>query len=358
MALAYMTGILPIKKYGEHSALNMFYEYSMVAPMQLARYAGFTEEEVKELCEQFEMHYDEVSDWYDGYLISDRIPVDKRELYRQGDYHEQKIHIYSPLSVVNAISTGWIQNYWNNTETFEALAEYIRRDFDGLKEATALLMDGGRVKVNLRRYQNDMTTFFSRDDVLALLIHLGYLGYDSETGEVFIPNKEILEVFQDSTDNEEWEETFLAFRKSGELLQATWECDEGKVAELLEAAHDKAENKTYHDEAALSYAVQYAYYVAQKYYTTIKELDTGRGYADLVYLPAPQYSDKPALLIELKYGRSAEEAVEQIRGKKYLSELEHYRGNILLIGINYDKDISSKGKGYKHHSCRIEKDEG
>lgn len=172
IALAYMTGILPVKKYGEHSALNMFNEYSMINPQQLASYIGFTEEEVKNLCNQYAMQYDEIKNWYDGYLVSNRIPVSKRELYRAGEYKEHQFAIYSPLSVVNAMTTGYIRNYWNNTESYEALAEYIRMNYDGLKDTVALLIDGGRYKIDLSTYQNDMTTFHSKDDILALLIHL------------------------------------------------------------------------------------------------------------------------------------------------------------------------------------------
>ncbi len=244
IALAYMTGILPIKKYGEHSALNMFTEYSMTTPMQLARYTGFTEEEVHELCDQYHMKYEDISRWYDGYMVSDRIPLEARESYRQGEYGGHKISLYSPLSVVEAMSTGFIRNYWNKTETYEALAEYIRKDFDGLKEAVALLMDGGRLQIDISGYQNDMTTFHSRDDVLSLLIHLGYLGYDDERGEVFIPNREILDEFKTSTKSDEWIDTFRSFEISQKLLRATWDCDADQVAELIEEAHNRAGNKT------------------------------------------------------------------------------------------------------------------
>lgn len=221
VALAYMTGILPIKKYGEHSALNMFDEYSMISPMQLAEYTGFTNEEVKELCKSYNMDMSVVSEWYDGYVVTDSIPLDKRDLYRKGQYEEHKISIYSPLSVVQAMRSGVIGNYWNKTETYEALAEYIRKDYGGLREETALLINDGRVKLNISKYQNDMTTFQSKDDILTLLIHLGYLGYDTETNEAFIPNKEVLEVFKDSTSDEGWGDAFATFKKSCELLQAT-----------------------------------------------------------------------------------------------------------------------------------------
>lgn len=355
VALAYMTGILPIKKYGQHSALNMFTEYSMMAPRQLAPYTGFTEEEVKALSKKYDMDFGDISNWYDGYLVSDRIPPEKREEYREGKYDGHRFSVYSPLSVVESMTTGVIKDYWNKTETYEALAEYIRKDYDGLKDAVALLMDGGRLTIDTSTYQNDMTTFTGRDDVLSLLIHLGYLGYDDERGEVFIPNREILDEFKTSTKGREWVSTFKAFETSLELLEATWNADEEKVAELVEDAHNQAGNKTYNDEAALSYGIQLAYYAARKYYTTILELDTGKGYADVVYLPAPQYAEKPALLIELKYGHNTELAMDQIRRQKYLDRLEHYKGNTLVIGINYDRELPAGHPEYKHNSCRIER---
>ena len=355
VALAYITGILPIKKYGKHSALNMFDEYSMISPMQMAPYTGFTEEEVKELCKKYHMLYEDISEWYDGYRASTFIPVEKRENYRIGKYYWEGISIFSPLSVVKAVSSGLIQNYWNKTETYEALAEYIRLNLDGLKDAVVLLMDGGKIKVDLSTYQNDMTTFHGRDDVLALLMHLGYLGYDGRTKEAFIPNREILDEFRASTKSGEWAGTFQAFQKSQELLNATWSCNEEKVAEILEYFHDNADNKTYHSEAALSYAVQMAYYAAQKYYTTVQELDCGKGYADIVCLPSPKYPDKPALLIELKYNKTVEAAAAQIKDRNYPQKLEHYKGNILLVSVNYEKDRKVTDMSYKRHSCRIER---
>ena len=355
IALAYMTGILPIKKYGEHSALNMFDEYSMISPMQLAKYTGFTLEEVKELCDEYNMDLDSIIEWYDGYKVAESIPLDKRELYRSGDYDEHIIQIFSPLSVVKAMRTGVTDNYWNNTESYEALAEYIRRNYDGLKENIALLMDDARMKVNFSKYQNDMTSFQNKDDILTLLIHLGYLSYDAESEEVFIPNKEVLDVFRDSTSDEEWKGTFEAYDKSVKLVEATWNCDEEGIANALEQAHDKADNKTYYDEEALSYAVRYAYYAAQKYYSVLKELDSGKGYADLVFIPSPRYSQKPLIIIELKNGKSPEEALQQIIDRNYVAEFEHYKGNIIAIGVNYDGDLKNTQENYKRHSCKIRK---
>ena len=355
IALAYMTGILPIKKYGKHSALNMFTEYSMMFPREMAPYTGFTEEEVKRECKKYGMDYGEVSDWYDGYTVSDRIPPEKREEYREGKYEGHKISIYSPLSVVESMTTGIIKNYWNKTETFEALSEFISMNQDGLKDAIMVLMDGGKVKVDTSTYQNDMTTFTGRDDVLSLLIHLGYLGFDDEKSEVYIPNREILDEFKAATKDGEWVAAFESFRISLELIQATWAEDAEKVAELLEKAHNRADNKTYNDEAALSYAILYAYYAAEKYYTMLPELDTGKGYADRVYIPRPQYADKPVLIIELEYEKDADGAIAQIKRQQYPDRLETYKGNILLVGINYNKDAKNTGTDYKHHTCEIDR---
>ncbi len=214
VALAYMTGILPIKKYGKHSALNMFTEYSMMFPRELASYTGFTADEVKKECARYDMDFQEISHWYDGYIVSDVIPPNKREDYRDGLFNGHKISIYSPLSVVESLSTGMIKNYWNKTETFEALADFINMNLYGLKDAVTLLMDGGRIKIDTSTYQNDMTTFTCKDDVMSLLIHLGYLGYDDEKSEVYIPNREILDEFKASTKDSVWIDAFESFRMS------------------------------------------------------------------------------------------------------------------------------------------------
>lgn len=349
IALAYMTGILPIKKYGEHSALNMFYEYSMIAPLQLAKYTGFTQDEVKGLCEEYGRDFANIRDWYDGYEVSDIIPKNSSD-------KAARYAIYNPLSVVKAVSTGKISNYWTKTETYEALAEYIKKDYAGLQETVAILMNGGRIKISTSSYQNDMTTFNSKDDILTLLIHLGYLGYDDETGEVFIPNKEILDEFKTSTESPEWVKAFKKLLDdSHEILEAIWALDEEKVASLLEKAHDEVENKTYNNEAALNYAVQLALYAAKIYYTVLLELDSGKGYIDIAYLPIPKYPNLPALVIELKHDKTAETALTQIKKQQYPARLEHYKGNILLVGIEYDKEVANTSPKFKHHKCKIER---
>ena len=346
IALAYITGILPIKKYGQHSALNMFGEYSMLQPQQLAEYVGFTDEEVRELCEKHGRSYDDIKAWYDGYDLYGIIPPGEKE--------PEEYQIYNPYSVVQAVITGRICDYWNATETYEALSVHINRNFDGLKDMVMLLMEGKRIPVNTRKYQNDMSSMANADDVLTLLIHLGYLAYDSERRESYIPNREILDEYRNTVEgNGEWDQLYSVLARSQKLLEATWAGDEDEVARLVEDAHMRAGNLTYNSEAALSYAVRLAYFNAEQYYTLIPEMQAGRGYADLAYIPSPKYPDKPAILVELNWNKDAETAMTQILDRRYPDSLEKYRGNIILVAIDYDKEAASGSRGYKHHSCRI-----
>ena len=330
IALCYMTGILPIKKYGTHSALNMFDEFSMVFQGALAEYAGFTETEVRGLCRRYGMDFEETKKWYDGYFL------------------EGVGSVYNPCSVVSAMRFGKFQFYWNQTETFEALRTYIDLNFEGLKDAILQMMDGKNgVPVDIRSFTNDMVTFHSRDDVLTLLVHLGYLGYRSERGEVFIPNEEILNEYITSISNSDWGEVSKALRNSRSVLDAVWNQDEALVAKAVEEAHFESSYLQYNDENALSYTISLAFYVARNYYTVIRELPAGKGRADIVYLPRKQHGGKPALLVELKWNKTAESAIAQIRDKCYPKALEDYKGNLLLVGICYDEKT-------KEHTCRIE----
>lgn len=219
VALAYMTGILPIKKYGSHSALNMFDEFSMSNPGKLAEYVGFTELEVKELCIRFHMDFEEVKRWYDGYCF------------------ENVGHVYNPRSVVSAMLSGVYDSYWNKTETFEALRDYIVMDYKGLKETIIELLAGEHKKIDISSFNNDMTSFSVLDDILTLLIHLGYLGYDFSVKEVFIPNFEITSEFLTAIRDAGWQEVIKSVKKSEDLLRATWRKDEDVVAEGIEEVH-------------------------------------------------------------------------------------------------------------------------
>ena len=320
VALAYMTGILPIKKYGTHSALNMFTEYSMTNSGKMAEFTGFSENEVAELCERYHKDINEMRYWYNGYQV------------------DESIHLYCPRSVVAAIDMGRYDNYWTRTETYEALSKYIAMDMDGLQEAAERLLAGQRVKIDINTFQNDMTTFTSADDVMTLLVHLGYLGYDIDRGEVFIPNNEVRREYVTATKHgEEWSVISHTLKASDALLAAVFEKDATAVAAGVERAHLETSQIQYNDENALSYTLSLAFYSARRIYNIVRELPAGKGFVDLAFLPRPQHTEKPALVIELKWDRTAQTAIRQIREKEYAGALAGYAGEVLLVGVSYDK---------------------
>jgi len=330
VGLAYMTGILPVKKYGSGSSLNMFKEFSMTNPRQFAPHFGFTTEEVKACCEKFGVSFDEMKSWYNGYFIEWGIPV------------------YNPNSVRQSLESGVFDTYWSRTEYVEPLKDYIRLGFDDLREKITEMLGGNSISVNPDKFANDMTTFNSSDDVFALLIHLGYLSYDFEKRTVRIPNNEIRIEFRNAIEDLSWDGVALAIQNAEKLLQSIWEKESDKVASSLEVIHEKNTSVlNYNDENALSYVVNLALFTAFQYYTMIRELPSGKGFADLVFIPRLKHADKPAMIVELKWDKSAKGAIDQIKAKNYVSALEDYKGNLLLVGINYDK-------GTKHHECVIE----
>lgn len=327
---AYMTGILPIKKYGTQSALTDFREYTMIQPQLLAEFVGFTDEEVRKLCQEYDLDYEEAKKWYDGYSFS-------------------KIHsIYSPNSIIQAVKNKEFGDYWTETETYESLKHYIDMNMDGLKEAIVLMLGGARCKINTRTFQNDMLNVKSKDDVLTLLIHLGYLGYDGEAKEVYIPNQEVADEFKNAVEYSDWDGVSAALQASDRLLEATIRGDADTVAEELDKNHmANTSVLAYNNELSLSCAITIAYYVAKKDYIMIRECPAGKGFADIAFIPRKN-TKKPALIVELKWNRSAQGAIRQIYENEYAGVLEEYKDNLLLVGINYDKQK-------KKHECIIEK---
>ncbi len=332
VALAYMTGILPVKKYGLHSALNMFREFSMTDQAEFEEYTGFTEKEVRALCSRFDMDFAETGSWYDGYSFT--------------QFH----HVYNPKSVVEAMRRRRYSNYWTSTETYEALKIYMDMDFDGLQPDMIRLLGGGRIRVNTRSFQNDMRSLKVKDDVLTLLIHLGYLGYDSDTQEAFIPNREIMEEFENAMSVGGWAQILNLLKASEQLLHDTLAGNAEDVAKALDKAHAQAASiLTYNDENSLACAIGLAYYSARKDYKLIRELPAGKGFADIAFLPLP-HTNQPALLVELKYNSSVRTAIQQIKDRQYTQAFDDYTGSLVLVGINYDKNNPNKP-----HSCVIEK---
>ena len=326
----YMTGILPVKKYKTESALNNFIEYSMVEPRDMARFFGFTKDEVRMLAEKYHRDFDELEQWYDGYQIGDEPAM------------------FNPNSVIQAVMVGRCRSYWASTGAYDAVATYIRMNFDGLKDDIIKLLSGGRVKVNTTKFQNDMSVIQSKDDVLTVLIHLGYLSYNWRKNECYIPNHEVGGELSNAVEETHWTNIIEALQQSEQLLQATLDGDEEAVARGVEQAHDEhTAILAYNNENSLACVLSIAYYYARNDYLVYREFPTGKGFADLVLIPRKNV-DSPAIVLELKYNRVADSAIEQIKRKEYPTKVAQYTGDLLLVGINYDKKA-------KTHECKIER---
>ena len=326
----YMTGILPIKKYDTQSALNNFVEYSMVEPMDLARYFGFTKKEVQDIALKYGMDFDELEKWYDGYQIGDEKSM------------------FNPNSVMMALKSKRCRSYWSNSTTFTPVSEYISMNYDGLKDDIITMLAGGRCQVNPTGFQNDLKVIQSKDDVLTVLIHLGYLSYDWQKNECYIPNKEVEQEMVNAVEKNNWKEITTSLEQSHQLLLNTIDGKEALVAEGVARTHDENTSiLSYNDENSLSCVISLAYYYARNDYIIHREFASGKGFADLVLIPRKQVSS-PAIIIELKYGKSAEEAIKQIKRRDYMSKVREHTTDILLVGINYDRET-------KEHQCIIER---
>lgn len=325
--LVYMTGILPIKKYNTGSSLNMFREFTMLEPKSLSPYFGFTEKEVEELCRrQNKLSIEELKEWYDGYSM--------------GEWG----NIYNPRSVAEALMEGKCCDYWNKTGGYSELEEYITMNFDGLGEAVTRMLAGEKAKVDVLGFSNDLDSFQDKDEVITALIHLGYLTYSE--GEVSIPNREIGEEFANSVKKLSWGTVTKLLKQSKELLAATCSKDADKVAAMLESVHDDMhELKEYNNEHTLKCVIHLAYYAAQDDYYLCFEENTGKGIADCIM--QPKRAGLPGIVLELKYNRSAGEAVVQIKERNYAGRVLQITDRVLLVGINYDKKS-------KKHQCIIE----
>lgn len=242
------------------------------------------------------------------------------------------------------------QSYWSETGSYETVVPLINMDFDGLKEGIIEMLSGDSIKIDVTTFQNDMIHFSCRDDVLTYLIHLGYLAYDQEHQRAFVPNEEIRQELSRAVRRRKWNEMLGFSRESEELLEATLELDAQAVAEKVEKIHKEYVSAIqYNNENSLSSVLTIAYLsTIQYYFKPVRELPTGRGFADFVYVPKPEYkNDYPALIVELKWNQSAQTALQQIREKQYPASILDYTGDILLIGINYNKKTKS-------HECIIE----
>ena len=326
---AYLTGILPIKKYNTESALNNFCEYSMIRPGKMAKDLGFTHEEVESLCAKHEMDLREMERWYDGYRIG------------------RASRMFNPYSVIKAIRNEEYGSYWTTTGAYDSIKTYIQMNFEGLKDDIIRMLAGEHVQVNTLKFQNDMHIVRSKNDALTVMIHLGYLSYNHDAKVCYIPNKEVGEEFLNAVEDTSWTRLVEAITASQNLLAATISGNVQAVAQAIDIVHDENTSiLAYNDENSLACVLSIAYIWAKNEYVIHREYATGKGYADLVMIPRRNVS-KPAIVIELKYNHSADTAISQIQLKNYPAKLADYTGDVLLVGINYDKES-------KQHTCKIE----
>jgi len=332
VAGAYMTGILPIKKDGTESAISDFDEFTIINPGKFAEYTGFVESDIEKICESGDcrLAIDELKEWYDGYSFDGKNPI------------------YNPYSVMQAVEKSRLESYWRKTSASESLFMYINMDFKGLQEDVARLISGESLPVDINNFNNDVETFNSKDDVLTLLIHLGYLTYDAEEKTVRIPNKEVRTEFESLIKNESKSKLTVLVKKSEELFSDTIALKGNLVAKKIDDIRTSEYAPTfYNNEQALRYVIKFAYISCVDTYQRVEELPTGKVVADVVYIPN-RTSNLPALVVELKWNKTDKAAIKQIEEKEYPSALKDYVGEIVLVGINYDDKK-------KTHSCTIEK---
>lgn len=329
-ACAYMTGILPIKRYNTQSALNNFEEYTMLSPAQLAPYFGFTENEVRELCKKSNMDAEWMKHWYDGYELG------------------SEKAIYNPFAVMRALKRKSFSNYWASTNAFENLRMYITMNFEGLKDDIISALNDIPIKVNSLRFSNDMHKIDCKDDVLTLLCHLGYLSFNDDTKYACIPNYEIRQEFEAAIADASWAEVTDALKQSDYLLSCVMNGEAEVIASCIDKVHEQNSSiLKYNDENSLACVLSLAFYTARSRYWMIRELPAGRGFADIVLVPHRNV-DAPAIVLELKWNVEAMSAINQIKQQNYGDALKLYFGEVILVGITYDKNT-------KKHRCIVEK---
>ncbi|MCC8139114.1 MAG: ATP-binding protein [Lachnospiraceae bacterium] len=324
--LAYMTGILPIAKYSSGSELNMFDEYNFMNDNVYDQYFGFSEEEVHRLCEKYgTVSFAELKEWYDGYY------------FYNGD------SLFNPRSVNRALDRGLCLNYWTETGPMNEIADCIENNVDEVRGDIVEMVAGIPVETELGGYSAAELQLNSRDEILSAMVVYGFLAYHD--GKLSIPNYELMEKYQKVLTRDSMAGVKEIVSQSKEVLEATLRKDAARVAELLEQAHDREiPFLEYNDENALSCVITLCYLYARKDYRMEREAKAGKGYCDYIFIP--RSVQRPAIILELKYGKSCEEAIEQIRERQYIRKVEHCK-EILLVGINYDPRT-------KKHTCKIE----
>ncbi len=329
ISLAYITGILPVVRDRVQSKLNNFREYTILNAYNLAEFVGFTEEEVQPLCAQYNVDFARCKRMYDG-------------------YSQNGFEIYNPESVVMCMQTKEFGNFWGKTSTYKVITDRLKHNYKGMKDDVIKMIARENVKVDVDMFLNTMTDFNDKDDVFTYLIHLGYLAYNKDDGTCRIPNFEVRKEWHKAVSAlNGYEKTDEIIKASEELLNQTINKNADAVAKALDESHiHVTSNRNYNNEDALAAAIYIAYVHALNNYRIFKEVTAGKGFADLVFVPIHEDGEHQPIIIELKHNQSTGKALEQIQNKEYFRLLDSYKGKVLLVGINYDKDT-------KKHECEI-----
>lgn len=341
--LAYMTGILPIAKYSSGSELNMFSEFTLATEERFSEYFGFTEEEVDMLFARYRGNNEKsahvtregLKTWYDGYHT------------KTGE------RLYNPRSVVMSLANNNLGNYWTSSGPYDEIYYYIENNVDAVRDDLALMVSGFPVPTKIREYAATSQELKTKEEIFSAMVVYGFLSY--ENGKVSIPNKELLDKFSDMLQRESsLGYVYRLARESGRMLQATLAQDTKTMEEILERAHNtEIPLLSYNHETELTAVVNLVYLAARDTYRVEREDKAGKGYVDFIFYPE---IDKSAdgIILELKANHTPEEAIRQIKEKKYVLRFQgkfgeecRYTGRVLAVGISYDKTE-------KKHCCKVE----
>lgn len=341
--LAYMTGILPISKYSSGSELNMFVEYTMAKSRMFGGYFGFSDPEVDMLYERYckvqapplLVSREELKRWYDGYATP------------------SGIRLYNPRSVVLALSSNSLDNYWTSSGPYDEIFYYIRNNVDSVRDDLALMAAGQCVPAKIQEYAATSQSLRTKEEIMSAMVVYGFLSY--ENGTVSIPNKELMDRFSDMLKKESsLGYVYQLARASEKMLRATLAGDTGTMEQIMELAHDmETPILSYNHETELSAVVNLVYLSARDMYRVEREEKAGKGFVDFIFYPeTPAAAD--GMILELKVDHSPEEAINQIKEKNYMARFlgskqrDGKQQRILLVGIGYDR-------AEKKHHCKVER---
>ena len=339
--LAYITGILPIAKYSSGSELNMFQEYDMATKIRYSEYFGFLDSEIDMLYERYTKNTvnpritrQELKEWYDGYHTA------------SGE------RLYNPRSVVCALSDGQLASYWTSSGPYDEIFYYIRNDLEHIRDDLALMVCGESVDARIGEFAAFSMDLKTKNQIYSAMVVYGLLTYDD--GRVLIPNRELMLKYDELLQTEDsLGYVYRLAARSEQMLKATLAGDTDTMAEVLEYVHDtEIPVLSYNHETELAAVVNLVYLAARDRYRVEREDKAGKGFVDFIFYPLRR--NDPCMILELKVDHTPEEAIHQIKEKKYISrfsgklgELPQYTGRILAVGIGYKKKT-------KQHLCAVE----